>query len=99
MSTRAESSSIGQNARELEQRIGSEAVAELGDNLRVAAVIFHDADGIEVLLDQEMDVLEHFRRATDRKSGAEGDGREGAGTEGAENAMALRPPPHPCGAR
>jgi hypothetical protein len=63
------------------------------------SVILHDADGVEVLLDQEMDVLEHFRRPTDRKSGAEGDGCERTGTERAKNAMALCAPPHLCGAR
>src|SRR5207244_5419457 len=48
---------LGQRASELEERIGGEAVLESRDGLGFPSILLDDADGVEVLQDDEMDVV------------------------------------------
>src|SRR5712691_5892658 len=90
---------LGQDAGKLEQGVGCKAVAHLRHNLGAVAVALDHADGVEVLLDHEMDVLESLAGTSDRQCGTESQSGNCTATEPPQNPVVLSLAPHLCGAK
>ena len=69
---------LREHARELEQRVRREAILHPRHDLGALPILLlDDADGVEVLAQEEMDVVRRFINPTDGKCGSDGEGCQG----------------------
>src|SRR5262249_33406122 len=81
---------LGERARELEKRIGGEAIAQFGDGLAPLALLPDHADRVEILEDHEVHVVQGLRQTADGKRGAESDCEETARSDPADKTAGRR---------
>src|SRR5439155_11771966 len=87
---------LGKKLRELEDGIAGEVATQFRDDFLVMTVLSHDANSIQVLLDEEVDMIEGVGHASDRQRRSDQNGRRPSASENTENGFGLERLAQPC---